>query len=163
MRQPIPTVRPFERGDELLGALGVGGSELPLELYESGVGNVYVVLANEEAVARVKPDFAMLAELMGTVQASCVAGSGRRWKTRMFAPADGVPEDPATGSAAGPLAVHLARHGRIAFGEEIEIAQGVEIGRPSTLFARAEGSRDRIELVEVGGSAVVVARGEFGL
>ena len=44
----------------------------------------------------------------------------------MFAPADGVPEDPATGSAAGPLAVHLARHGRIEFGQEIEIRQGAE-------------------------------------
>jgi trans-2,3-dihydro-3-hydroxyanthranilate isomerase len=74
-----------------------------------------------------------------------------------------VPEDPATGSAAGPLACHLARHGRIAFGEEIEIAQGAEIGRPSTLFARVEGSRDGIERVEVGGSAVIVARGEFRL
>jgi trans-2,3-dihydro-3-hydroxyanthranilate isomerase len=163
MRQPVPTVRPFERGAELLSALGVDGSELPLELYESGVANVYVVLASEEAVARVSPDHGRLADLMGTVQANCVAGSGTRWKTRMFAPADGVPEDPATGSAAGPLAVHLARHGRIAFGEEIEIAQGVEIGRPSTLYARAEGSRDGIELVEVGGSAVLVARGEFRL
>jgi trans-2,3-dihydro-3-hydroxyanthranilate isomerase len=81
----------------------------------------------------------------------------------MFAPGGGVAEDPATGSAAGPLAVHLARHGRIGFGDEIEITQGVEIGRPSTLFARAEGSEDRIERVEVGGSAVVVARGEFRL
>ena len=81
----------------------------------------------------------------------------------MWAPAFGVPEDPATGSAAGPLAVHLARHGRIAFGEEIEISQGAEIGRPSTLYARAEGSADRIDRVEVGGSAVVVARGEFKL
>ena len=60
----------------------------------------------------------------------------------MFAPAHGVAEDPATGSAAGPLAVHLARHGRIAFGEEIEISQGVEIGRPSTLYARVDGSPD---------------------
>ena len=57
----------------------------------------------------------------------------------MFAPGGGVAEDPATGSAAGPFAVHLARHGRIGFGEEIEITQGVEIGRPSTLFARADG------------------------
>jgi trans-2,3-dihydro-3-hydroxyanthranilate isomerase len=163
MHQPIPTVRPFERGPELLAALGVDGSELPLELYESGVGNVYVVLANEEAVAKVAPDLQGLVEVMGTVHANCVAGSGTRWKTRMFAPADGVPEDPATGSAAGPLAVHLARHGRIAFGEEIEITQGVEIGRPSTLYARVEGSLDQIELVEVGGSAVIVARGEFRL
>jgi trans-2,3-dihydro-3-hydroxyanthranilate isomerase len=163
MQQPIPTVRPFERGPELLAALGVAGSELPLELYESGVGNVYVLLGSEEAVAGVAPDLQKLVEVMGAVHANCAAGSGTQWKTRMFAPADGVPEDPATGSAAGPLAVHLARHGRIAFGEEIEIMQGVEIGRPSTLYARVEGSRDRIELVEVGGSAVIVARGEFSL
>jgi trans-2,3-dihydro-3-hydroxyanthranilate isomerase len=79
----------------------------------------------------------------------------------MFAPADGVAEDPATGSAAGPLAIHLSRHGRIAFGDEIEISQGEELKRPSKLYARAEGSRDRVERVEVGGSAVIVARGEF--
>jgi trans-2,3-dihydro-3-hydroxyanthranilate isomerase len=59
--------------------------------------------------------------------------------------------------------VHLARHGRIAFGEEIEISQGAEVGRPSTLYARADGSADQLERVEVGGSAVVVARGEFRL
>jgi len=81
----------------------------------------------------------------------------------MFAPAHGVAEDAATGSAAGPLAIHLARHGRIAFGEQIEIVQGAEIGRPSRLFACAEGTADRIERVTVGGSAVVVARGEFSL
>src|SRR5262249_21613174 len=74
-------------------------------------------------------------------------------------PAFGVPEDPATGSAAGPLAVHLARHGRIAFGQEIEISQGAEIGRPARLYARAAGSADRIDSVEVAGAAVIVARG----
>ncbi len=163
MTQPIPTVRPFERGDELLAALGVEASALPLELYESGVGNVYVLLADEEAVAAVEPDLAAVARIMGDVHANCSAGSGTRWKTRMFAPGDGVAEDPATGSAAGPLAVHLARHGRIPFGEQIEITQGVEIGRPSTLYARVEGSAEQVERVEVGGSSVVVARGEFSL
>jgi trans-2,3-dihydro-3-hydroxyanthranilate isomerase len=163
MSQPIPTVRPFERGDELLAALRVDGSELPLELYESGLGNVYVLLPSEEAVASVAPDLGAVAEAMGTVHANCVAGSGARWKMRMFAPGDGVPEDPATGSAAGPLACHLARHGRIGFGEQIEISQGAEIGRPSTLHARVDGSPEQIEKVEVGGSAVVVARGEFCL
>jgi trans-2,3-dihydro-3-hydroxyanthranilate isomerase len=161
MSQPIPTVQPFERAEELLVALRVEGSELPLELYESGLGNVYVLLPSEEAVASVAPDLGAVADVMGTVHACCAAGSGARWKLRMFAPADGVPEDPATGSAAGPLACHLARHGRIGFGEEIVISQGAEIGRPSTLHARVEGSRERIEKVEVGGSAVVVARGEF--
>jgi trans-2,3-dihydro-3-hydroxyanthranilate isomerase len=81
----------------------------------------------------------------------------------MFAPAGGVAEDPATGSAAGPLAVHLARHGRIGFGDEVEITQGVEIGRPSKLFAVAHGFADEVERVEVGGSAVTVAHGEFRL
>ena len=79
----------------------------------------------------------------------------------MFAPALGVPEDPATGSAAGPLAVHLCRHGRVAFGQEIEIRQGADVGRPSLLRARAEGSATRVERVEVAGQAVIVATAEF--
>jgi trans-2,3-dihydro-3-hydroxyanthranilate isomerase len=57
--------------------------------------------------------------------------------------------------------VHLARHGRIAFGEEIAISQGAEVGRPSTLYAWADGSAHGIERVLVGGSAKIVARGEF--
>ena len=81
----------------------------------------------------------------------------------MFAPRSGVAEDPATGSAAGPLGVHLARHSRIAFDQEIVISQGAEIGRPSTLHVRVSGSGDEIERVDVGGSAVIVARGEFRL
>ena len=81
----------------------------------------------------------------------------------LFAPAGGVPEDPATGSAAGPLACHIVRHGLAEPAAELEITQGVEIKRPSTLYARVEGSAERIEQVEVGGSAIVVARGEFRL
>jgi trans-2,3-dihydro-3-hydroxyanthranilate isomerase len=61
------------------------------------------------------------------------------------------------------LAVHLARHGRTAFGQRIEIRQGEEIGRPSRLEAVAEGSADQIDLVRVGGGAVIVARGEYRL
>jgi trans-2,3-dihydro-3-hydroxyanthranilate isomerase len=73
----------------------------------------------------------------------------------------GVPEDPATGSAAGPLAIHLVRHGDIAFGEQIEIRQGAEIGRPSLLYATATGEGDRVDSVEVGGTAVIVAQGHY--
>jgi trans-2,3-dihydro-3-hydroxyanthranilate isomerase len=72
-------------------------------------------------------------------------------------------EDAATGSAAGPLAVHLCRHGLVEWGEWIEIAQGAEIGRPSTLFACAEGRDGETTAVIVGGRAIVVARGEFRL
>jgi len=163
MSQPLPAVEPFAAEGELLGALGVERSELPVELYDLGIRHVFVALPSEEDVAQLDPDLPALGRITGYVGAVCFAGGGSRWKVRMFAPGDGVPEDPATGSAAGPLAVHLARHGWIGFGDEIEIEQGVEIGRPSRLYARAEGAAERIERVEVGGSAVVVARGEFRL
>jgi trans-2,3-dihydro-3-hydroxyanthranilate isomerase len=162
MEQPIPSVQPYQAERELLTALGVERSELPVELYDNGMRHVYVALRSEEEVAGLRPDLARL-ELPPDLGINCFAGSGGRWKTRMFAPGGGVAEDPATGSAAGPLALHLARHGRIAFGDEIEISQGTEIGRPSTLFARVEGTPERVERVEVGGSAVIVARGEFRL
>ena len=163
MTQPIPTWEPFAEEAALLAAVGVERSELPVEIYDNGARHVYVALASEDEVAALQPDFRALSALPAVLGTNCFAGSGSRWKTRMFAPGGGVAEDPATGSAAGPLALHLARHGRIGFGEEIEISQGAEIGRPSTLYARAEGSADQIERVEVGGSAVVVARGEFRL
>jgi trans-2,3-dihydro-3-hydroxyanthranilate isomerase len=161
MEQPLPSVEPFDEG-AVLAALGVERSELPVEVYDNGIRHVYVALASEDEVAQLEPDFTALAKL-DTVGVNTFAGSGTRWKTRMFAPGSGVPEDPATGSAAGPLALHLARHGRIAWGEEIRIEQGAEVGRPSVLYARADGSPDAVERVEVGGSAVVVARGEFRL
>jgi trans-2,3-dihydro-3-hydroxyanthranilate isomerase len=163
MEQPIPSVEPWPDPEELLRKLGLAKAELPIEVYDNGTRHVYVVVASEGEVAAVKPDLAALAEHPGMLGVNVSAGSDSRWKTRMFAPSGGVPEDPATGSAAGPLAVHLARHGRIDFGQEIEISQGAEIGRPSTLYARADGSADQLERVEVGGSAVVVARGEFSL
>jgi trans-2,3-dihydro-3-hydroxyanthranilate isomerase len=162
MEQPIPTWQPFERPDELLAALGVDGSELPIEVYDNGPRHTFVVLADEAAVARLRPDLGALADL-GPVGVSCCAQAGGRVKTRMFGPGLGVAEDPATGSAAGPLAVHLARHGRTQFGQSIVIRQGAEIGRPSVLHARADGSASALERVAVGGGAVVVAGGEYRL
>ncbi len=163
MEQPIPDWAPYEHPERLLAALGVTGSGLPVEAYPNGPRHVFVALDGEAAVAALRPDLGALADLGDDIAVSCFAGGGPRWKTRMFAPGLGVPEDPATGSAAGPLAIHLARHGRTAFGEEIEIRQGAEIGRPSVLYARVDGSAQRIERVLVGGSAVIVARGEYRL
>ncbi len=163
MAQPLPAVEPYDGEQELLAVLGVERSELPVELYDNGMRHVYVGLPSVDAVAALKPDLGRLGELPPVLGINVFGGEGRRWTNRMFWPAAGIPEDPATGSAAGPLAVHLARHGRIEFGDEIEISQGAEIGRPSKLYARAEGSRDEVTAVEVGGSAVVVARGEFTL
>jgi trans-2,3-dihydro-3-hydroxyanthranilate isomerase len=163
MEQPLPSVEPYEAEADLLAALGVERSEVPVEVYDNGVRFVYVALASEAEVAALRPDLARLGELPSVLGVDCFAGAGSRWKTRMFAPGSGVSEDPATGSAAGPLAVHLARHGRVAFGDEIEISQGAEIARPSTLYARVEGAPDAVKAIEVGGSAVIVARGEFRL
>ncbi len=160
MTQPVPTVAPYDQADEMLAALGVAASELPVEVYDNGVRHAYVTLPAKADVAGLKPDLGALAEL-DLVGALACAGSGTSWKVRMFSPLDGVGEDAATGSAAGPLACHLARHGLVPWGEQIEIEQGTEIGRPSTLYALATGSGDAIESVEVGGSAVTVARGEF--
>jgi trans-2,3-dihydro-3-hydroxyanthranilate isomerase len=161
MQQPLPSIEPYERAEELAAALGVE-PRLPVVLYDNGVRHVYVDAPSEAAVAELEPDLGRIATF-GHDCVNCFAGSGTRWKTRMFAPGSGVAEDPATGSAAGPLALHLARHGLVGFGEEIEISQGAEIGRPSTLYARVVGSADAVERIEVGGSAVIVARGEFRL
>ena len=163
MEQPLPSVEPYEDEAKLLTALGVQRSALPIEVYDNGILHVYVTLGSEEEVAALTPDLSRLAELSDVLGFNTIAGSGSKWKTRMFAPAGGVSEDPATGSAAGPLALHLARHGRIAFGDEIEISQGAEIDRPSTLYARVDGSSENVERVEVSGSAVTVSRGEFRL
>ena len=163
MTQLVPEVRPYEGERELLSALRVDRSSLPVEIYDNGLETVCVTLESEEDVAALDPDLGALARLPGGMNVSCFAGSGASWKTRMFAPAGGVPEDPATGSAAGPLACHLVRHGLVEPGTELEITQGVEIKRPSTLYARVDGSPERIEHVQVGGSAVIVARGEFRL
>lgn len=162
MEQPIPSLEPFEAVDELLAALGAAPEHgaLPIEAYRNGPAHVYVELPSRDAVAALKPDVGAL-ERLGEYGINSFAASGARVKTRMFGPGVGVTEDPATGSAAGPLALHLARHGRIEFGTEIEIEQGAEIGRPSLLRARAEGNPERIERVVVGGSAVIVARGEY--
>jgi len=164
MQQPLPANRPFDGEAELLAALGVEGSELPVEVYDNGPSFVYVCLPSKEAVAALRPDLTRLADLTGgLVGTMCFAGEGRSWKTRMFAPNSGIAEDPGTGSAAGPLALHLARYGRIAFGDEIEIEQGTELKRRCTLYARVDGSAEQVERIEVGGSAVIVARGEFRL
>jgi trans-2,3-dihydro-3-hydroxyanthranilate isomerase len=162
MTQPLPKVEPVPEVAAILRALGVAKAALPVERYVNGPRHIMVNVEAPDQVAALAPDFAALARATAD-GVSCFAGGGRRWKTRMFAPGHGIAEDPATGSAAGPLACHLLRHGRVASGEEIEIAQGAEIGRPSTLYARATGSREALAAVEVGGRAVTVARGEFRL
>jgi trans-2,3-dihydro-3-hydroxyanthranilate isomerase len=162
MSQPVPKVGTFARQSELFAALGVGGSMLPVETYDLGPTHVYVNLRSKDEVAGLRPDLRALQGLCSQ-GVNVFAGGGMSWKTRMFAPSHGVAEDAATGSAAGPLAMHLLRHGCIRSREMITIEQGAEIGRPSILYARAHGTPEEIERVEVGGRAVIVGRGELTL
>ena len=162
MEQPLPTWERFDRPDELLAAIGAPGSTLPIEVYDNGPRHAFVAFDDEAAVIGLCPDLGAL-EKVGPVGVSCFAIADGYVKARLFGPGLGVAEDPATGSAAGPLAVHLARHGRTAYGDRIEIHQGAEIGRPSILHACAEGSAERLQRVTVGGAAVIVAQGEYRL
>jgi len=160
MRQPVPTWEPYAESAHLLAALGVTDSTLPVEVYRNGPRHVYVGLPDVAALSALVPDQRALAE-HPDVAANCFAGDATSWRARMFSPAYGVAEDAATGSAAGPLAVHLARHGLVPFGTMIDIWQGVEMGRPSLMRATAWGGAGNVDRVEVAGSAVVVARGTF--
>jgi trans-2,3-dihydro-3-hydroxyanthranilate isomerase len=81
-------------------------------------------------------------------------------RARMFAPLSGVPEDPATGSASCALAGLLAHYQEKPNGSFAwRIAQGVEMGRPSTLLARAEKADGTVQATWVGGSCVMVSEG----
>jgi trans-2,3-dihydro-3-hydroxyanthranilate isomerase len=156
MTQPVPRVEAVEAPEVVLAAVGAERSLLPIELYDNGARHIVVTLEAAE-LGGLRPDGETIATF-GITGVNCVAGAGSSWRSRMFWEHG---EDPATGSAAGPIACHLARHGLVGWGEEIVITQGVEMGRPSALHARAEGGEGLIDAVEVGGNAVVVARGEF--
>jgi trans-2,3-dihydro-3-hydroxyanthranilate isomerase len=176
MLQPVPTWEPYDRAGELLDALGLTSSTLPVEVYRNGPRHAFVGLDSVEALSALRVDQHALAT-HPDLAANCFArdmnadrdgdsdggGPGTNWRARMFSPAYGVVEDAGTGSAAGPLALHLGRHGLLPFGTRIRVRQGVEMGRPSTIYARVDGDAERIERVEVAGSAVVVARGAFEL
>jgi trans-2,3-dihydro-3-hydroxyanthranilate isomerase len=158
MRQPVPVWEPFDRAEELLEALGVEESTLPVEIYRNGPRHVLVGFESVDALSKVDPDHRALARFPD-MAVNCFAGAGTSWRNRMFSPAYGVVEDAATGSAAGPIAIHLARHGLSSYGRRIEITQGVEIGRPSPMGALVHGENDRVDSVEVAGHGVVTMEG----
>lgn len=158
MRQPIPTWSPYEHAGALLSSLGVTDPVTSVDAYRNGPRHVLVGLRGIDDLAAVRPDLRAMAAFPD-MAAICFAGSGRRWRMRMFSPAYGVTEDAGTGSAAGPLAIHLIRHSMLRHGEWIEIRQGVEMNRPCTMWAAAHGAGERFDMVELRGSAVVVGHG----
>jgi trans-2,3-dihydro-3-hydroxyanthranilate isomerase len=135
---------------------------LPIELYDIGIKHVFVGLDTPEQIHALRPDFAQLAKL-GPMGIGAFAWDTEKVTLRVFVPYAGVDEDPATGSAAAPLAVHLVRHGCYKSGTLVTVRQGERMGRPSTLYARADVDRQHVKSVTVGGSAVIVGSGELQL
>lgn len=152
-------------------ALGLREDDLaPLPVQEATCGTPYLLvpLRTREAVDRAIPDAAAARRLkhdhglarpifLFAFDAPCTAYS------RMFAPDLGIPEDPATGSASGPLGCYLVEHGLVS-GEDaqhIVSRQGVAMGRPSRIHIAIDGMPGAITRVRVGGEAVLVGRGEL--
>jgi trans-2,3-dihydro-3-hydroxyanthranilate isomerase len=158
MTQPSAAPLPVENEAAVVEALGVAGRPLAMFGYQNGPEHLYVELASEGAVSALAPNLSLLGR---TTQAGVFVFffDGKVCRARCFVPGKGVPEDPATGSAVGPLALHLRRAGRLAPGAVLQVEQGIEMGRPSTLYARiGDGAEPSIE---VGGCARIVARGQF--
>ena len=140
----------------------------PVQVVSTGLPTVVVPLADREALAGIDLDrdaYDALVESHGSelVHAVCPVprSEDNDLAVRMFAPALGVPEDPATGSTNGCLAAYLAEHEYFDSPEvDARVEQGYEIGRPSLLHLRARPDGDELA-VEVGGRVVPVARGEL--
>jgi trans-2,3-dihydro-3-hydroxyanthranilate isomerase len=133
--------------------------ELAAQIVTTGLDTLIMPVLETSCVAEADPDFVLvdaLAEQTGATNlyVVCLAGEGKV-RARMFTSAVQGGEDPATGSAAGPLCAYLARNGK---GERFEIKQGVEMGRPSILQAEMADDRPR-----VGGHVFSVVEGSVAL
>lgn len=177
MRQPVPAFGPSTDNAAALGRLlGVPSSDLafgdtPAQFLSSGVQLLFVPLPSRALVDAVTLDRAALQRLCREhgveecpVYVFCTdeAEPGQAY-SRMFAPVFGIPEDPATGGAGGPLGAYLATYRPAVFTDGgLVNRQGVKMGRPSTLYismgAVGSGTAPR-----VGGEAVFVGEGYLRL
>jgi trans-2,3-dihydro-3-hydroxyanthranilate isomerase len=173
MTQLPPTFSPpFEPRADIAAALGLEPAdlvpELPVQEITCGVPYLMVPLRDRATVDRAVADLTAMKNLLTNGSAFFlfsidVGSSGQSIYSRMFAPGLGVIEDPATGSASGPLGCYLVQH-RIVSGDgagKIVSHQGVAMGRPSRIHIAIGGAPDAIHDVKVGGHAVLVGRGEI--
>lgn len=149
----------LERGD-LAG-------DLPVEVVSCGVPFLMVPLRNLEVLGRTRARADLWSGMAAHLEATGLycftletAEAGAAVRSRMFAPSAGVAEDPATGSASGPLGCYLARHGALRSPRFLNV-QGVEMGRRSEIHVEIESSRAEIAAVRVGGECVAVGRGSI--
>jgi trans-2,3-dihydro-3-hydroxyanthranilate isomerase len=157
-------------------ALGIDpaplAGRLPIQPVSTGLRHLMVPLPDLATLAALKPNTAALDRLLaGAGALGCYAftletGSAEiTARARMFAPAAGVPEDPATGSAVGPLGAYLAVHGILPRDRKsLVVDQGVEMGRPSRMFVEVERDGSGMPTtVRVGGTTVTVITGTIQL
>jgi trans-2,3-dihydro-3-hydroxyanthranilate isomerase len=160
-------------------ALGLAEADLlagaPVCTGSTGSTFLYIPLRDRETVDRARLDVPALLAAQGAGPKlgvfvfapdpdNGIGPSGYRVYSRMFAPhTSGVPEDPATGSASGPLGAYLVERGLVAPAATVEIVseQGTRMGRPSLLQIRIGMSGGRIHDIQVGGSVVPVIEGRL--
>jgi trans-2,3-dihydro-3-hydroxyanthranilate isomerase len=158
--------------ETLAAALGIDAGDIGFDgfapsCWSAGVPLTFVPLKSRAAVARARPDLARFAADLAAGAHRAIflysreaVDPGSAFHARMFAPAYGIIEDPATGAAAAAFAAVLTRFAGWADGEHTAvIEQGYEMGRPSrmTLAITIEGGR--LAAASVGGDAVVVSEG----
>lgn len=179
MTQPNPRFGGTIDDRPALGAaIGVDAADLvdgwPAQWVSCGVPYLLIPLKSREAVDAVSLDrralvrcyeAADLEEAPVYVFTTDGPGNGETAYSRMLAPGFGIAEDPATGSAAGPLGCYLVQHGVVSGAEAAAMVslQGVAMGRASRIHIAIEGVPDAISRVRVGGQAVLVGRGELAV
>jgi trans-2,3-dihydro-3-hydroxyanthranilate isomerase len=165
MSQPLPTFGArFEDAGQIAETLSLDAamidSRYPVEVVSCGVPFLYVPLASLDAARRARVRTDLMEKFLGNFAAKDIfvfttetetEGSGVH--SRMFAPLDGIPEDPATGAASGPLGCYLVHHNVVASRTELDITseQGIEMGRPSFIRIRVQHDAGKITRVRVGG------------
>jgi trans-2,3-dihydro-3-hydroxyanthranilate isomerase len=147
--------------------------DLPVRGYSAGVPFSIIPVADTSALARARVESSRWSANVATTAAPHLylvtplnepGSSLATWRARMFAPAMGITEDPATGAAAAAFAGYLAEIAPSRRNRAVVIHQGVEIGRPSVLSVRiAPGAASGSPTVHVGGPAVVVGHGTLAV
>ncbi|MCA3556441.1 PhzF family phenazine biosynthesis protein [Aestuariivirga sp.] len=163
---PLPTV------GEVARALGLAVSDIGFDghgpgLFEGGPRFFYVPLNSRGALARAKPHephWSAMVSAMDIGNAYLYArggdGADTSFRARMYAPGDGIPEDPATGSATALLAAQLLAAEKLADGtHRFKLEQGYEMGRPSDLWLEADVAGAKLSAVRVAGQAVQIMSG----
>jgi len=140
----------------------IGDTGLPIERVSCGVPYVIVPMTTRAAVDSAQPDVRLLTfeAYVFTTDRGGMTDSAHTY-SRMFAPELGVFEDPATGSASGPLGSYLVRHAVVAPAQARSLLnlQGVKLGRPSWIHISIESAGGDIARVRVGGTSKFIAEG----